>query len=278
MNRFRPYAISYALASGMLFVLSLYLYARRGYFDLYISNKAIADTSLYLLGLVLLSGVLGRLYQKFDALLGLRKALGIFAGIFALLHFFISLFFLPTHFTLNGYLTRGLIPFIFGLASTAAMTALLLLSIDVLSKKIPKALWWKMQYWGVRLAGITLLLHLVIMKYNGWITWFMEGGGDELTRPYLPTESILSGAFGIFVLLVRGSELFGAKIAKLVIPILFFIWFTFVSGSFVWGIKKTPEPLPITWETCIKLPGAIILEKFPPVCMALDGRQVEQQP
>lgn len=276
MTRIRPYLVAYAIASGILFTLCLYLFLRRGYFDLYIANKAIADTALYMIGLVLLAGTLGRLYQKFDALLGLRKAIGIFAAIFAIIHFLIAFFFLPTHFTLNGFLTRGLIPFVFGLISTITLSVLLVLSINVIIQKINKTLWWKIQYWGIRLAGMTLLAHLVIMKYPGWITWLTNGGGEELARPYLPPGSLIAGTFGIFVLTIRISELTGKKIAAVVHPILFFLFFAFVSGSFVWGIRKTPEPLPLTWKTCTALPGSRIMEIFPPICVAFDGRKVIQ--
>ncbi len=259
----------------IFFLLSSYLYLRRGYFDLYITNKVFAGTSLIVLASVLLIGSLGRLYNLFDPWLVYRKHLGIISFILALLHGVISLLFLPGRFALNyfltNYVTTGL-----GLISLIILGYLFYISFEKFIGNLDRQKWWSYQVLGSRIAGVLIFLHLVLMKYPGWITWYQNGGSDELVRPFMPPASILAGAFGLFVILVRIFELINQKFIKIFSPFLFAGLILFVAFSFSVGKTKTPVALSIKWETCIRLYGSRILEIYPPECISVDGRSVVQ--
>ena len=138
--------------------------------------------------------------------------------------------------------------------------------------------WWAYQVWGSRIAGVLVFLHLVLMKYPGWIRWYQNGGSDELVRPFMPPASIIAAAFGFLVILVRTSELINQKLVKFLMPFLFAGLILFVGFSFALGKSKNPIALPIRWETCINLFGSRIQESSPPLCIAIDGRSVTMLP
>ena len=75
LYQFKQYAAAILSALIIFGFLSIYLFFRRGYYDLYIANKAFAGAGTILLGLVLLIGPLSRifagfanLYVKFDSI------------------------------------------------------------------------------------------------------------------------------------------------------------------------------------------------------------------
>lgn len=239
----RQWTIAILTGWAVFAVLSTYLFFRRGYFDLYIANKAFGSASLIVIGIVLLIGPLSRLYQKFDSWIIYRKELGIVGFAAALAHTVISLFFLPDKFAFASFfvftsLNRGLVPFLFGAGSILVFCVLTVMSFDAVIRRMDKEVWWRWQYWGVRIAFVLLFLHLVVMKYPGWISWYVQGGGKELARPFMPPGSIVAGSFGLFVLLVRLAELLETKIAKIIIPILTLSLIIFWAESFAWGIIR----------------------------------------
>lgn len=123
---------------------------------------------------------------------------------------------------------------------------------------------------------ILVFLHLVIMKYPGWLKWYSMGGGEELARPFMPPGSLVAGLFGSYVILVRLAEFFGVKVARFFVVAGFLAAGLAFIGSYQWGKIKTPKALPIKWETCIKLPGSKILMTFPEQCVSPDGRMVRK--
>lgn len=211
-NTFRM-AITIAIA--LFTLLSLYILFRRGYYNLYIANKAFAGTGALLLGIVLLIGPLSRMFSFADRYVRHRKELGIVAFLFATAHGIVSLFFLPSKFPLSGYIGTAYWPFIFGLTALIVLGVLFFLSIDRSMQSIGKALWWRLQYWGVRISFILIMLHVLIMKWGGWVAWYREGGGKELAQPQLPGAGLLVGWFMGFVLFVRLTELTGIRLGKI---------------------------------------------------------------
>jgi len=71
--------------------------------------------------------------------------------------------------------------------------------------------WWQLQYWGVRLVFVFILLHVFIMKWGGWVKWYQVGGSKELVYPEWPGAGLLVGWFMAFVVLVRLAEFIGPK-------------------------------------------------------------------
>src|SRR3989344_7482123 len=238
-EQLRQYGVAILAALPIFATLSVYLFLRRGYYDLYIANKAFGSAGLIVIGIVLLISPLSRLYQRFDTWISYRKELGIVGFALALAHTIISLFLLPNTFTFASFfkftsINRGLVPFLFGLSGILLLTTLTILSLDRITAKLKKETWWRWQYWGVRIAALLLFLHLVVMKYPGWISWFVQGGSDELARPFMPPGSLFAGSFGLFFLLVRLIEFAGAKVARVATPILFTLLLAFWIGSYVW--------------------------------------------
>lgn len=271
----KKYTIAVISSLIVFIALSIYLILRRGYYDLYIINKVFAGTSLIILATVLLIGSLGRLYNFFDPWLVYRKHLGIISFVLAFLHGVTSLFFLPNRFTLKyfliNYLTFGL-----GLVALIILGYLFFISFDKFIGNIDKKKWWTYQVWGSRITGILVFFHLVLMKYPGWIRWYQDGGNDELIRPFMPPASIIAGAFGLLVLLVRIFELINQKLVKFLTPFLFAGLILFTMYSFSIGKLKTPTALPIKWETCIHLYGSKIIETYLERCISIDGRYVSK--
>lgn len=178
----KRYTQAFIFALIIFNVLSFYLYLRRGYYNLYIANKAFAGTAFILVGVILLLGQLGRLYQKFDRFIILRKEFGITAFFFGLIHPVVSLFMLPTHFPLENYLNNKL-TFTAGLLSTGVLFYLFILSFERFTAGLDKKRWWMVQNWGLRILGVFLLLHVLPMKFAGYVKWYQAGGGPELLRP-----------------------------------------------------------------------------------------------
>jgi len=65
LYQFKQYAAAILSALIIFGFLSIYLFFRRGYYDLYIANKAFAGAGTILLGLVLLIGPLSRIFAGF---------------------------------------------------------------------------------------------------------------------------------------------------------------------------------------------------------------------
>lgn len=241
-EQIKRWALAVATCGVVFSVFSVYLYLRRGYYDLYIINKALGSASLGGIGIVLLIGPLCRIYQRFDRMAIYRKELGIVSFAAGFFHTIISLFFLPSHFALASFVTytslnRGLVPFLFGLGSIIVFSLLTVISFEAVKRRIKNDTWWHWQYWGVRIAFLLLFLHVVVMKYPGWIDWYVKGG-TGLARPFMPPGSIIAGSFGLFILLVRLVELTDAKIARIIIPVLLLFLIVFWIESVAWGIIR----------------------------------------
>ena len=241
-EQIKRWMMAIAISGAVFAVFSLYLFLRRGYYDLYIINKAFSSASFVVIGIVLLIGPFCRLYQRFDHWILYRKELGLVGFAAALAHTVISLFFLPDKFAFASFFTytsfnRGLVPFLFGAGSIILFSILTVISLEAIKCRIENDAWWRWQYWGVRIAFVLLFLHLVVMKYPGWISWYVQGGGKELARPFMPPGSIAAGSFGLFVLLVRLAELVDGKVAKITIPLLFLFLVLFWIESYFWGIS-----------------------------------------
>lgn len=205
--------ISIATTGGLI----LYLTARRGYFDLSIVNKSLASGSLIMLGIVLLIGPLSRLYQRFDTWINYRKELGILAFFLGVVHVYLSMFLLAKRGPFGLFQSRPLVAYS-GLLALVIMVFLFIISFEKIKAKITTVKWWKMQYWGARIAALAVLFHMTVFKYPEWGKW-LAGDAGKLAIPSWPPASLLVALFSAFVLLVRISELFGPKAARFLTPV-----------------------------------------------------------
>ncbi len=288
-NSYWNYVKSTSVLLSIGIVLSCYLFFRRGYLDLYIINKVFGTLGLAGVGLVMLFGPLSRLYDRFDGWLHYRKSLGIISFFFALAHSLASYFFLSDHFSPARFFTTGLVPFLFGLSGMIVLGVLFLLSFEHVERFMNKRLWWHIHNWGVRLAGVLIMLHVIVLKWPGWASWVSMGGSDELTRPFLPPASVIGGIFCVYVLLVRLSELLGVKPAQKIVSVLTVLAVLLTAGLFWRGQMTTPQALALKYATCVRIDNHVLWERensgsspglggpYPPsgkrqYCQAPDGR------
>lgn len=214
----------FIVATGVSVVLTAvftwYSTARIGVFSLSVLNKSLADTSLTLLAMVLLLGPLSRLYDLFDEWLPYRKEFGISSFLLGAVHLYLVMFPLARRGPFGFFVARPTEAYT-GLAGLMVMLFLFIISFEFIKKMLGIKQWWRLQYAGARIAGIAVLLHLSVLKYPEWTKW-LSGKATNLAIPSFPPANLLVGLFGGFVLLVRLSEFFGAKVAKKVVPLFFF--------------------------------------------------------
>lgn len=216
LSGFRDYLIATLMAAALFAFLSFYLFVRRGYFfdapltadPLFIPNKALASTAMMLLAFIFLLGPLSRYFDRWDHLLAYRKEIGIVAGFLALLHGFLSYFFLPHKFP-REWIDFTSTEFGAGLIGALLLFFLFILSLKLVISHMNGQRWWLWQRWGLRLAIIATLLHVFIMKLPGWLQWIRQGGGmptAELANPWMPGLGLLTSLFITWVVLIRLYE------------------------------------------------------------------------
>lgn len=211
---FGQYGAAFATAVPFYAALSFYLFFRRGYYDLYIANKVFAGVAAILLGLVILIGPCSRMFSFPDRFVQYRKELGIIAFFLTLTHSVVSLFFLPSKFSLAGYVVTLNWPFVFGLAAVVLLVVIFAISNNWAMTAIGRERWWRLQYWGVRVTFTLILLHVFLMKWDGWVAWYKVGGGKGLVRPEWPGAGILVAWFMVFVALIRIAEFISPKLGR----------------------------------------------------------------
>ena len=213
--QFQQYGVAIAIAIFLSAILSVYLFYRRGYYDLYIINKVFANIATVLFGIVLLIGPGSRLFSFPDRYVQYRKELGIVAFFLALAHGIVSFFFLPSKFSIQQFLGAGWYPFIFGLTATVALVAIFFISNDRAANAIGREKWWRLQFWGMRIVFALIFLHVFIMKWGGWIKWYKIEGGKDLAHPEWPGAGLLVAWFMVFVVFARLAEFCSPKFGRL---------------------------------------------------------------
>ncbi|MDZ7586216.1 MAG: hypothetical protein U0946_00540 [Patescibacteria group bacterium] len=232
LYQFKQYSTAVLPALIIFGFLSIYLFFRRGYYDLYIANKVFAGTAAILLGIVLLIGPLSRSFSYPDRLLQYRKELGIIAFFLALIHGISSFFLLPDKFPTQQFFGSGLWPFVFGLTAIIILTGLFLISNSKAMAVFNGKLWWQLQSWGLRLGFTFIFLHVFVMKWSGWVKWYQVGGSKELVHPEWPGAGLLVGWFMAVVVLVRLAECGGPRLGRAIwqvsvvaLPIIYVVTF-----------------------------------------------------
>lgn len=229
------YSVAFLFALILFLIFSIYLYFRRGFYDLYIINKVLAGVAAIQLGFVLLLGPLSRAFDRFDHLLKFRNELGIVAFLPALAHPISSFFFLGKYFPQSSYLKPLSIPFVFGLTATIILIILFISSNGISRAILSAKKWWVLQYWGVRIAFIAIIFHVTIMKYHSWIDWYLNGGSSKLKHPDWPGLGLLEGWFIILVLLVRLADIIHPRLGKIMLTLFLPLLTGIYIFTFWWG-------------------------------------------
>ncbi|KKQ67523.1 MAG: hypothetical protein A3F95_01525 [Candidatus Nealsonbacteria bacterium RIFCSPLOWO2_12_FULL_39_31] len=210
-EQIRQYFRAFLLALVILAVFSLYLFLRRGYFNLLILNKSIASTSLVLLGAILLIGPFSRFYNRFDKWLIYRREIGIAAFLLALAHSIIS------------YSGRTSPALLWGMISLAILALLFFTSHKFVESRMSRRFWVEFQSWGIRLGALFAFWHLTILKYSSWLKWISLERDQKLVLPDLPPASLIGALFIGFVAITRFAEILGVKTARKIFEISFIV-------------------------------------------------------
>lgn len=212
----RDYVIALLITVSLTVLFGAYLLFRRGYlFDappitdmLYVPNKVLAGVAMTLLALTFIIGPITRYFDRFDKWLGYRKEIGIVAGFLAVLHGIISYYLLPIEFP-REWIEFTTLQFGAGLIGAGLLVFLFLISFKKTITLLGAGSWWFLQRWGLRLVIALTLLHVYVMKWDGWVKWLTQGGGNatvKLANPWLPGLGILATLFITWVVIVRLYE------------------------------------------------------------------------
>lgn len=195
-------------------------------------NVSLAAGTLFLLGTVLLLGPLSRLFTVFDWALKFRKELGIMSFFTGFLHVYLVMFPLARSGPWGMYLSRPLSAYP-GLEALMILFILFIISNTFSTRALGAKLWWQIQYWGVRMAFALTAFHMVVLKYKTIVAWLVPGGVTGAPNVvHYPPLIIWEAQFVLLIFLIRASELFGVKVARLITQVSVF----FVLGMMAWSM------------------------------------------
>lgn len=194
---------SFFVTALMFAVFTAYVYIRRGSFSLSTLNKVLGSIAIFLAGFTLLIAPLKANFLWIMQFMTIRRHLGLIAFGAAILHMVISIFFIP-RFNLDWYKDQW-IAILFGVLGIILWLYLTYLSRNTQIIRMGAQLWKKHLSLGARIALWLLLLHVVILKYNDWITYFkgQTQASSFLKNPAYPPESFFVFLFLAAILLYR---------------------------------------------------------------------------
>ena len=211
------YTCAIVFAAGLVFGLYQAEALASGEPGLSALSVATASGTLFLLGFVLLMGPLSRMFAIFDWALKFRKELGITTFFTALTHVYLVMFPLARNGPWGLYRSRPFSAYP-GLEALIVLFVLLVFSWNWSMKLLGTKLWWELQYWGARLAFVLIGVHMVVLKYKTIVSWAMPGNLPE-AGSHVPPLIVWEAQFLLLVLVIRLSELFGVKIARIITQI-----------------------------------------------------------
>lgn len=200
--------------------LSIFIYAILRYvvikgdsvehIPLYITNKAFATTSVFLIGLSFGLGPLAKFWpEMFKKHVYLRKYFGLFGFGIAALHAFTTLLmftpkYYPKLFDKEAVLTgQGELSMFFGILALFVFSGVAVTSLPSIEEKMDKKQWLFVQRIGYG-AYFFVMLHLVFMSFRGWLNPKTWPGG------LLPI-SLISFLIILLVFLIRIFAIFSQK-------------------------------------------------------------------
>lgn len=195
-------------------------------------NISLAASTLFLLGTVLLLGPLSRLFFVFDWAFKFRKELGIMTFITGFTHVYLAMFPLARNGPWGLYVSRPFSAYS-GLEALIVLFILFLFSWNWSMKLLGAKLWWQIQYWGARLAFILIGVHMIVLKYKTILSWIVPGSEPVTPGIHTPPLVVWEAEFILLVLVIRFSELFGVRAARMITQIItamvisVMVWTTF---------------------------------------------------
>lgn len=194
---------AFVISLIVIIILSLYLYIRRGYYNIYIINKVFGSSAAILAGVTLIIGPLRRI-PFVVSLMTVRRQLGLLAFGFALLHIFFSIY-QSERFAWFSWYFNEWIPILFGILAILTWGYMTYISRNTKIQELGADVWKKRLSIAGKIGFLAIFLHLTIMKYQGWIKW-LHGEvkqTPELANPSYPPASIFVFLFMCTVIIYR---------------------------------------------------------------------------
>ncbi len=185
---------SFKLLLFVFLLLSFYLFFRQGSYNLSSINRALGSTAIILAGITLLVGPLSKKFLFFTQFMTIRRHMGLLAFGTALLHVGISF----SQISLS-------ISIVFGILAILAWAYMAFISRDSKVIQMGVELWKKRLSFVGLFAFAAIFLHVVFLRYQGWVRWF-KGGVKQtpaLLHPSLAPLSVFTFLFMCAVILYR---------------------------------------------------------------------------
>lgn len=184
-------------------ILSLYLYTRRGYYNLYIINKVFGSTAVILAGIALLIGPLRR-YPFVANLMTIRRHLGLLAFGFGVTHIIASLYQSERFAWFSWYIGEWT-PVSFGILTILIWGYMTYISRNTKIVQLGADVWKNRLSLAGKLGFLAVFFHLTVMKYEGWIRWWngQVKQTPELANPQYPPASLFVFLFMVIVIIYR---------------------------------------------------------------------------
>lgn len=159
-------------------------------------NKAVADTSIILMGLSMLLSSICYFWNFLDAKIIYRKYLGLIGFAFALVHIVLSYSLLERLFTVTTWQQGSYWPALTGAIAAVIFAVMAIISNTFAASRLGGKTWRFILRTGY-LAMFLILAHVVLLKSARWMTWYNEG----MQSP--PSASLIAAGFIVLVLVMR---------------------------------------------------------------------------
>jgi len=138
-------------------------------------------------------------WNRFDSKIIYRKHLGIIGFGYGLMHTVFSLFFLSDRFQFPTYFLSDnphRISFFAALTAVFIFIIMTLISNKYAAQELGGVWWRRILRFGY-VAYILIIIHLIALKYKGWISWIQE------REDLLPPLGLPLFIFALFVIVLR---------------------------------------------------------------------------
>ncbi len=195
---------SIAIAFVVFILFSIYLFARRGYYNTYIINKVFGSTAVALAGFTLVIGPLSKKFSSVVSYMTIRRHLGLLAFGAAFTHIILSLS-QTERFTWFSWYLEEWIPVLFGILAIGIWSYMTFISRNEKIRQMGVDTWKRRLSITGQLGFLAIFLHVTVMKYEGWIRWFngLAKKTPELANPSYPPASLFVFLIMILVIVYR---------------------------------------------------------------------------
>ena len=159
-------------------------------------NKAVADTSIFLMGLSMLLSSICYFWDRFDTKIIYRKHLGLIGYAFAIAHVVLSHSALRRLIFAPNWSESAPWAVLTGLLATGIFTIMAAISNRYMAKELGGRVWRTILRTGY-LAVILVWFHVVLLKSSYWMKWYQGG------MKTLPSMSLLVSLFMVVVVVMR---------------------------------------------------------------------------